>query len=271
MSGSAIGSLVEQLGLGPGRLRGCSSRLTPRRRRSRTGLTTGRRRRILASRSATSRDRARDRWRRAPATPGGRTRERVRPERLRRDLDGQLAAASGSRSCIVYRHFDSKEALYRAVLQRVFDRLAEESPYAGDTPRARASAPGSCCGRRRATRPASSCSGQPARPRAQFAEYASELRDHAVDASACRRLEPTCARRPDGRARPRRGDPASDAPSARGDVDRSTTSPVNDAVVRRRRGPRPRRAARGSSPPAARRSRPRAGRASARGSSSAAA
>src|SRR5207247_7341758 len=37
-----------------------------------------------------------------------------------------VAAASGITTLIVYRHFDSKEDLYRAVLQRVSDRLAEE-------------------------------------------------------------------------------------------------------------------------------------------------
>lgn len=37
-----------------------------------------------------------------------------------------IAAASGITKLIVYRHFASKEELYRAVLQRVFDRLAEE-------------------------------------------------------------------------------------------------------------------------------------------------
>ena len=38
----------------------------------------------------------------------------------------EIAAASGITKLIVYRHFESKEALYRAVLQRVHDRLAEE-------------------------------------------------------------------------------------------------------------------------------------------------
>jgi AcrR family transcriptional regulator len=37
-----------------------------------------------------------------------------------------IAAASGITKLIVYRHFASKEELYRSVLQRVFDRLAEE-------------------------------------------------------------------------------------------------------------------------------------------------
>ena len=46
-----------------------------------------------------------------------------------------VAAACGVTKLIVYRHFDSKEELYRAILQRVFDRQAEElvraSPTAG--------------------------------------------------------------------------------------------------------------------------------------------
>jgi AcrR family transcriptional regulator len=37
-----------------------------------------------------------------------------------------VAAAAGITRLIVYRHFDSKEDLYAAVLQRVRDRLAEE-------------------------------------------------------------------------------------------------------------------------------------------------
>src|SRR4051794_37343030 len=36
-----------------------------------------------------------------------------------------IAAASGVTKLIVYRHFDSKEALYRAVLEQVFNRQAE--------------------------------------------------------------------------------------------------------------------------------------------------
>ena len=38
----------------------------------------------------------------------------------------QLAAEAGVTKLIVYRHFDSKEGLYRAVLERVSARLAEE-------------------------------------------------------------------------------------------------------------------------------------------------
>ena len=44
-----------------------------------------------------------------------------------------VAEACGVTKLIVYRHFDSKEDLYRAILQRVFDRQAEEL-----APRARA-------------------------------------------------------------------------------------------------------------------------------------
>ena len=37
-----------------------------------------------------------------------------------------VAEACGVTKLIVYRHFDSKEELYRAILQRVFDRNQEE-------------------------------------------------------------------------------------------------------------------------------------------------
>jgi AcrR family transcriptional regulator len=37
-----------------------------------------------------------------------------------------VADACGITKLIVYRHFDSKEELYRAILQRVFDRQAQE-------------------------------------------------------------------------------------------------------------------------------------------------
>jgi len=37
-----------------------------------------------------------------------------------------VAAACGVTKLIVYRHFETKEELYRAILQRVFERLGEE-------------------------------------------------------------------------------------------------------------------------------------------------
>jgi AcrR family transcriptional regulator len=68
-----------------------------------------------------------------------------------------VAEACGVTKLIVYRHFDSKEDLYRAILQRVFDRQAEELAQGLEHPSqqglgARTLLPRSrCCG---ATRPA---------------------------------------------------------------------------------------------------------------------
>ncbi len=94
-----------------------------------------------------------------------------------------IAAASGITKLIVYRHFDSKEELYRAVLQRVFDRLAEvflagyaEGPSSGIGARslltvARDDPDGFRLLWRHAAR-------EP-----DFADYAQDLRERAVDAS----------------------------------------------------------------------------------------
>jgi AcrR family transcriptional regulator len=46
-----------------------------------------------------------------------------------------VAAASGITKLIVYRHFESKEELYRSVLARVSDRLAEEFSHALESER----------------------------------------------------------------------------------------------------------------------------------------
>jgi AcrR family transcriptional regulator len=96
----------------------------------------------------------------------------------------EIAAASGITKLIVYRHFESKEALYRAVLQRVFDRLAQEflTLYASRPE-------GGGFGARSMLRVAREDPAgfellwRHAAREPQFAEYASELRDHAVDAS----------------------------------------------------------------------------------------
>src|SRR5438552_6333614 len=93
-----------------------------------------------------------------------------------------IAATSGITKLIVYRHFDSKEELYRAVLQQVFDRLAEEfvigySQGAGGVGArslltvAREDPDGFHLLWRHAAR-------EP-----QFADYARELRERSVDAS----------------------------------------------------------------------------------------
>jgi AcrR family transcriptional regulator len=107
----------------------------------------------------------------------------------------EIAAASGITKLIVYRHFESKEALYRAVLQRVFDRLAEEflTLYASRT-----EAGG--FGARSMLRVAREDPAgfellwRHAAREPQFAAYARDLRDHAVDASRALlepRVDPT--------------------------------------------------------------------------------
>jgi AcrR family transcriptional regulator len=93
-----------------------------------------------------------------------------------------IAAASGITKLIVYRHFDSKETLYRAVLQRVFDRLAEEF-LAAYSQRA-----GSIGARTLLTVAREDPAGfellwRHAAREPEFAAYARELRDRAVDAS----------------------------------------------------------------------------------------
>jgi AcrR family transcriptional regulator len=107
----------------------------------------------------------------------------------------QIAAASGITKLIVYRHFASKEELYRAVLQRVFDRLAEEF-VTGYAQRPEGGGVGARsmlrCAREN---PAGfELLWRHAAREPQFAEYASELRDHAVDASRAlleQRIDPS--------------------------------------------------------------------------------
>ena len=94
-----------------------------------------------------------------------------------------VAAEIGVTRLIVYRHFESKEELYRAVLQQVFDRHAEEfvAGLQQRSPRAIGAASHLTVARewpdgyvllwRHAAR-------EP-----QFADYARELREHAVEAS----------------------------------------------------------------------------------------
>ncbi|MGH8983305.1 MAG: TetR/AcrR family transcriptional regulator [Acidimicrobiia bacterium] len=91
-----------------------------------------------------------------------------------------IAAASGITKLIVYRHFDSKEELYRAVLQRVFDSLAEVflAGYRETGIGAR-----SLLTVARDDPAAFRLLWQHAAREPQFAEYARELREHAVDAS----------------------------------------------------------------------------------------
>ncbi len=92
-----------------------------------------------------------------------------------------VAAACGITKLIVYRHFETKEELYRAILQQVFDRLGEEleAGLAAGSPRgvgartllvvAREDPDGFRLLWRHAAR-------EP-----QFAEYAAQLRSVSVD------------------------------------------------------------------------------------------
>jgi AcrR family transcriptional regulator len=93
-----------------------------------------------------------------------------------------IAAASGITKLIVYRHFDSKEVLYRAVLQQVFDRLAEEfvTGYSRGM--------GGVGARSLLTVAREDPDGfhllwRHAAREAAFADYARELRERSVDAS----------------------------------------------------------------------------------------
>jgi AcrR family transcriptional regulator len=92
-----------------------------------------------------------------------------------------VAEACGVTKLIVYRHFDSKEDLYRAILQRVFDRQAEELLRG-------LANPGSGLGARtlltvaREDPAAFTLLWRHAPREAQFAAYAHELRSMSVGA-----------------------------------------------------------------------------------------
>lgn len=93
-----------------------------------------------------------------------------------------IATASGITKLIVYRHFDSKEGLYRAVLQRVFDRLAEEFVIGYSR------GEGGVGARSLLTVAREDADGfqllwRHAAREPQFADYARELRERSVDAS----------------------------------------------------------------------------------------
>lgn len=93
-----------------------------------------------------------------------------------------IAAASGITKLIVYRHFQGKEELYRAVLQRVFDRLAEEFVVGYSQ------GVGGVGARSLLTVAREDPDGfqllwRHAAREPQFADYARELRERSVDAS----------------------------------------------------------------------------------------
>jgi AcrR family transcriptional regulator len=94
-----------------------------------------------------------------------------------------IATASGITKLIVYRHFDSKEELYRAVLQRVFDRLAEEFLVGIRSAADHGVGARALLAAAREDPAAFQLLWRHAAREPQFADYARELREHAVDAS----------------------------------------------------------------------------------------
>lgn len=94
-----------------------------------------------------------------------------------------VAAEVGVSRLIVYRHFDSKEDLYRAVLQRVFDRHAEEFVAGLEARSPRAIGAGSHLTVAREWPDGYVLLWRHAAREPKFAAYARELRGYAVDAS----------------------------------------------------------------------------------------
>ena len=94
-----------------------------------------------------------------------------------------VAAQVGVTRLIVYRHFDSKENLYRAVLQRVFDRHTEEFIAGIQLRSARAVGAGTHLTVAREWPDGYVLLWRHAAREPQFAAYAQELREHAVDAA----------------------------------------------------------------------------------------
>jgi AcrR family transcriptional regulator len=95
-----------------------------------------------------------------------------------------VAVEVGVSRLIVYRHFDSKEELYRAVLQRVFNRHAEEFVAGVEARDARALGAGAHLVVAREWPDGYVLLWRHAAREPQFAAYASELRGYAVEASA---------------------------------------------------------------------------------------
>ncbi|MGZ8734781.1 MAG: TetR/AcrR family transcriptional regulator, partial [Acidimicrobiia bacterium] len=94
-----------------------------------------------------------------------------------------VAEACGVTKLIVYRHFDSKEELYRAVLQRVFDRLAEEFLVGIQSDGGHGVGARALLAAAREDPAGFQLLWRHAAREPQFADYSRELREHAVDAS----------------------------------------------------------------------------------------
>ena len=94
-----------------------------------------------------------------------------------------VAAEVGVSRLIVYRHFESKEELYRAVLEKVFDRHAHEFVAAWEARSPRAIGVGGHLTVAREWPDGYVLLWRHAAREPQFATYADELRGHAVEAA----------------------------------------------------------------------------------------
>jgi len=92
-----------------------------------------------------------------------------------------VAAACGVTRLIVYRHFETKEELYRAILQEVFDRLGEELQAGLAAGSTRGLGARTLLVVAREDPAAFTLLWRHAAREPQFAEYASELRSVSVD------------------------------------------------------------------------------------------
>jgi AcrR family transcriptional regulator len=91
-----------------------------------------------------------------------------------------VAAACGVTKLIVYRHFGSKEELYREILQQVFDRLGEELRSELARPSRRGLGPRTLLTVAREDPAAFTLLWRQAAHEPQFAAYAAELRSVSV-------------------------------------------------------------------------------------------
>jgi AcrR family transcriptional regulator len=95
-----------------------------------------------------------------------------------------VAAACGVTKLILYRHFESKEDLYRAVLQRVFERHGEELASALDRGDNRGVGMRTLLTVAREDEASFTLLWRHASREPQFADYADELRERAAKAAA---------------------------------------------------------------------------------------
>ena len=95
-----------------------------------------------------------------------------------------VAAACGVTKLILYRHFDTKEDLYRAILQRVFERLGEELVAGIDRGEGRGLGMRTLLTVAREDEAGFTLLWRQASREPQFADYARELREMAANAAA---------------------------------------------------------------------------------------